>query len=102
MSSGNTLYFVKKGDHERVTLPDQKSATDLMYALNVLNCYEQVGKQELKGNKQELVLYEVTFLDKAIKVVGLSDAERVLHWMLIYGCTKVSITKLNKEEMQNE
>ena len=40
--SGNTLYFVKKGEHERVTLPDLKSASDLMYALNVLNCYEQV------------------------------------------------------------
>lgn len=96
MSSGNTLYFVKKGENERVTLPDQKSATDLMYALNVLNCYEQVGKQELVGNKQDLVLYEVAFLDKAIKVVGQTDAERVLHWMLKYGCHKVSIEKLEE------
>ena len=100
MSNGNTLYFVKKGDHERVTLPDSKSATDLMYALNVLNCYEQVGKQELIGNKQDLVLYEVTFLDKAIKVVGLTDAEKVLHWMMIYGCHKVSIEKYEEDSYQ--
>ena len=100
MSSGNTIYFVKKGENERVTLPDQKSATDLMYALNVLNCYEQVGKQELKGNKQELVLYEVCFLDKVIKVVGLTDAEKVAHWMLIYGCHKVSIEKYEEDSYQ--
>ena len=96
--SGNALYFVKKGDHERVTLPDAKSATDLMYALNVLNCYEQVGKQELIGNKQELVLYEVTFLDKAIKVVGLTDAEKVLHWLFTYGCNKVGIARFFETE----
>jgi len=100
MSSGNTIYIVKKGDRERVTLPDLKSAQDLMYALNVLNCYEQIGKQEITGNKQDLVLYEVAFLDKAIKVVGQTDAETVLHWMLMYGCHKVSIEKLEEEGYQ--
>ena len=98
--SGNTIYIVKKGEKERVTLPDIKSAQDLMYALNVLNCYEQVGKQEIAGNKQDLVLYEVSFLDKAVKVVGQTDAERVLHWMLLYGCHKVSIEKLEEESYQ--
>jgi hypothetical protein len=100
MSSGNTIYIVKKGDKERVTLPDMKSAQDLMYALNVLNCYESVGKQEITGNKQDLVLYEVIFLDKAIKVVGQTDAETVLHWMLTYGCNKVSIEKIREEGYQ--
>ena len=92
--SGNTIYIVKKGDRERVTLPDIKSAQDLMHALNVLNCYESVGKQEITGNKQDLVLYEVSFLDKAVKIVGQTDAELVLHWMFTYGCNKVTIEKL--------
>ena len=100
--SGNSIYTIKKGSTERVTVPDYKSALDLMYALNVLECYEPVAKQQIAGNKQDLELFEVCFLDKAIKVVGLSDAELVSHWMLTYGCTKVSIAKPNKEEIQNE
>ena len=48
--SGNTIYIVKKGEKERGTLPDIKSAQDLMYALNVLNCYEQVGKRREAEN----------------------------------------------------
>lgn len=100
MSNGNSIYIVRKGDKERVTLPDMKSAQDLMYALNVLNCYEPIGKQEITGNKQDLVLYEVAFLDKAIKVVGQTDAETVMHWMLMYGCHKVSIEKLEEDGYQ--
>ena len=92
--SGNTIYVVKKGDKERVTLPDLKSAQDLMHALNILNCYDSIGKQEITGNKQDLDLYEVTFIDKAVKVVGQTDAELVLHWMFTYGCKKVSIERL--------
>lgn len=91
---GNSIYVVKMGA-SRVTLPDSKSATDLMYALNVLDCFEPVSKQIINGNRQDLELYEVSFLDKNIKLVGISDAEKVLHWMLNYGCRKVSIEKLS-------
>ena len=91
--SGNSIYVVKMGS-QRVTLPDSKSATDLMFALNVLNCFEPVSKQIINGNRQDLELYEVTFLDKAVKLVGLNDAELVSHWMLFYGCKKVGIEKL--------
>lgn len=94
--SGNAIYVIKKGQ-ERVTLPDNKSAQDLMFALNVLDCYEPVSKQLINGNKMDLELYEICFLDRAVKVVGLSDAELVLHWMMIYGCSKVSIEKLAQE-----
>lgn len=100
--SGNSIYVIKKGNSEQVTVPDSKSAQDLMYALNVLDCFDPVAKQKITGNRQDLELYEVCFLDRAVKVVGLSDAERVAHWMLVYGCTKTSIEKLAKEEMQNE
>lgn len=93
--SGNAIYVIKKGQ-ERVTLPDNKSAQDLMYALNVLDCFEPISKQMINGNKMDLELYEVCFLDKAVKVVGLSDAERVLHWMMIYGCRKCSLEKLSE------
>jgi hypothetical protein len=92
--NGNTIFTVIKGNKERVTLPDKKSMQDLMYALNVLDCYEQLGKQEISGNRQDLEIYEVTFLDKAIKVVGQTDAQKVIDWMLTYGCTKVGIEKL--------
>ena len=98
--SGNTIYVVKKGEKERVTVPDVKSSQDLMYALNVLDCYEQVGRQVITGNKQDLVLFEVVFLDKAIKVVGQADAERVLHWMLTYGCNKVGIERLTEPNIE--
>ena len=94
--SGNSIYVVKKGD-ERVTLPDSKSAQDLMFALNVLDCYEPVTKQVINGNRQDLELFEVCFLDKAIKVVGLNDAEKVSHWMLSYGCGKTALERLDKE-----
>lgn len=95
--SGNTIYVVKKGERERVTLPDKKSAQDLMYALNVLDCYEPVARQTITGNKQDLELYEVSFLDRAVNIVGLTDAETVLHWMLSYGCRKVQIERLQNE-----
>jgi len=98
--SGNTIYIVKKGDRERVTLPDKKSAQDLMYALNVLDCYEPLTRQAITGNKQDLVLFEVTFLDKVVRVVGQTDAETVMHWMLLYGCHKVSIEKFEEEDFQ--
>lgn len=97
--SGNTIFIVTKGNIssqncERVTLPDKKSVQDLMNALNVLDCYEPIGKQEITGNRQDLEIYEVTFLDKAVKVVGQTDAELVLHWMFQYGCNKVAIERL--------
>ena len=93
---GNTIYVVKKGDFERVTTPDLKSAQDLMYALNILDCYDPISKQVITGNRQNLEIFEVTFLDRAVKVVGQTDAEMVLHWMLMYGCKKVGIEKIGE------
>ena len=100
--SGNTIFTVIKGGKDRVTLPDKKSMHDLMYALNVLDCYETLGKQEIKGNRQDLELFEVTFIDRAIKVVGKADAEKVIDWMLTYGCSKVGIEKLGVMENDRE
>ena len=92
--SGNTIFVVTKGNRERVTLPDKKSSQDLMYALNVLDCYEPVTRQVISGNRQDLDIYEVSFLDKAVKIVGQTDAETVLHWMFCHGCNKVTIERL--------
>ena len=92
----NTIYVVKKG-RQQVTLPNKESAIDLMYALNVLDCYEPITRQEIRGNREDLVLYEVGFLDKTIQAVGQSDAETIVHWMLTYGCKKIVVDKVAKE-----
>ena len=90
--NGSSIFVIQKGK-ERVTVPDKNSAVDLMYALNVLDCYEHITKQEIQGNREDLSLYHVAFMDKEILVVGQSDAEKVIHWMLVYGCDEVSIKK---------
>lgn len=90
------IYTVKKG-RDQVTLSNKESAIDLMYALNVLDCYEPISRQEIKGNKEDMRLYEVDFLGKTIQVVSQADAEKVVHWMLSYGCNKTAIERLIKE-----
>lgn len=95
--SGNAIYTVKKGK-EQVTLPNKISAVDLMYALNILDCYESITRQEIQGNKEDLQLYEVDFLGKTIQVVGQTDAEKVIHWLFTYGCKKVCVGKIEAED----
>ena len=99
--SGNSIFTVTKGKTERVTLPDRESAIDLMHALNVLDCYESVTRQEIQGNREDLVLYEVGFLGKNIKVVGQADCEKVIHWLFTYGCKKISAEKLVEKEIED-
>lgn len=99
--AGSSIFTVTKG-RERVTLPNKESAIDLMFALNVLDCYESITRQEIKGNREDLQLFEVDFLGKSIQVVGQSDCERIINWLFTYGCKKICVEKINKEEMQNE
>lgn len=99
--SGNSIFTVTKGKTERVTLPDRESAIDLMHALNVLDCYESVTRQEIQGNREDLIIYEVCFLGKNIRVVGQSDCEKVINWLFTYGCTKASIEKLSEKERED-
>lgn len=96
--SGNSIYTVTKNNEERVTLPDRESAVDLMHALNVLDCFESLTRQEIQGNREDLVLYEINFLGMCIKVVGQTDCEKVIHWLFTYGCTKISAEKIVKEK----
>lgn len=93
--SGNSIFTVTKG-RERVTLPNKESAVDLMYALNLLDCYESITRQEIKGNKEDLQLFEIEFLGKSIQVVGQTDCEKIVNWLFTYGCRKVSVQKLSK------
>lgn len=96
-----SVYVLQKGD-ERVSLADQKSLIDLANALFVLECTENVSRKQIKGNKQALDIYMVSFLDKHIKVIGLPDVERVTHWMLSFGCRKVSIALFTEEGGEEE
>ncbi len=88
-----SIHVIQKGG-ERVTVADKNSALSLINALAVLDCTEPVTKSIINGNKQELDAYEVKFLDNRVKVLTLGDAEKVLHWMLAFGCIKVGIEKL--------
>lgn len=99
--TGNSIFTVTKG-RERVTLPNKESAIDLMYALNLLDCYESITRQEIKGNREDLQLFEVDFLGKTIQVVGQSDCERIINWLFTYGCRKVSVEKLSQENKEDE
>ena len=94
--TGNSIFTVTKG-RERVTLPNKESAIDLMYALNLLDCYESITRQEIKGNREDLQLFDIDFLGKTIQVVGQGDCERIINWLFTYGCTKVSISKIAQE-----
>lgn len=87
------MHTIHKGS-ERVMLQDQASATDLILSLTVLGCTEALKNQFILGNKEQLEVYEVSFLDKHIKVLTQTDAEKVCHWMLDLGCQKTSIEKL--------
>lgn len=87
------MHTIHKGV-ERVMLQDQSSATDLILSLTVLGCTEALKNQFILGNKEQLEVYEVSFLDKHIKVLTQADAEKVCHWMLDLGCQKTSIEKL--------
>ena len=89
MNTG-TIYVVTKGG-ERVSLADKTSAIELINALALLDCTEPFSMTSINGNKQELPIFDTAFLDKHIKVLSMGDAERVIHWMLDFGCAKVSI-----------
>ena len=95
------MVIVNKG-MEKVSLPEQTDATDLIMALTVLGCSEPIKNQSIIGNKETVELFEVGFLDKHIRVIGSNDAERVMHWMLSLGCSKVVIQKLEKKEETEE
>ena len=91
------MYIVRKGE-TRISLPDKDSATGLIYALTVMGCSESLKTQHIIGHKENDDVFEVTFLDKAVKVLGQHDAEQVLSWMLTLGCHKASIEKLEADD----
>lgn len=95
------LFIVSKGN-TRIQLADKVSALHLVSTLAALECTEPITSSKISGCKDYGDVYEVCFLDKAIRIAGQREAEQVLNWMLTYGCSKVSIEKLSKEEIQNE
>ncbi len=96
-----SIYTISKGA-ERVTVADNQSALALTNALMTLDCTEPISKAIINGNRQELDVFEVCFLDKHIKVLTLQDAERVAHWALAFGCIKVSVAKVSHKDKKEE
>ena len=93
--TGN-LYHVARGSR-RIQLADKMSAIHLVSTLAVLGCTDPITSGNISGCKDFGTVYEVTFLDKAIKVAGQNDAETVASWMLSFGCKKVSIEKVEED-----
>lgn len=94
------LFIVSKGN-VRIQLTDKVSALHLVSTLAALECTEPITSSKISGCKDYGDVFEVCFLDKAIRIAGQREAEQVLNWMLTYGCAKVSITKLTQEDIEN-
>jgi len=92
------LFHVARGSR-RIQLADKMSAIHLVSTLAILGCTDPITSGKISGCKDYGRIYEVTFLDKSIKVAGQSDAETVADWMLSFGCKKVCIELLEDEDV---
>lgn len=86
----NVIYFLRKGN-ARVSLLDKESATDLVYILTTLGCTETFSTQYIRGSKETDELFEVSFMDKTIRVIGQQDSMTIANWMLTSGCKEVTV-----------
>ena len=94
------LYHVARGT-KRIQLVDKMSAIHLVSTLAILGCTDPITSGKISGCKDYGKIYEVSFLDKAIKVAGQNDAESVAKWMLGFGCKKVGIELVEDSESDN-
>ena len=95
------LYHVARGQR-RIQLADKMSAIHLVSTLAILGCTDPITSGKISGCKDYGKIYEVSFLDKAIKIAGQNDAETVADWMLSFGCKKVSIELLEDTDGDNQ
>lgn len=91
----NELFNVRRGD-KQVQLADKKSATELIYTLMVMGCTEPVNQSCIKGCKEFGCVYEVSYADRSVNVIGLNDAILVMRWMLEFGCSKAVVEKVGE------
>ena len=91
-----SIYTISKGS-EKVSLADKESAKALVAVLMDLDCTEPVSKTVINGNRQQLARYEITFDDKSLKALSLADDEKIMHWLLGFGLTKISIERLRDD-----
>lgn len=91
------LYHVARGN-KRIQLVDKMSAIHLVSTLAILGCTDPITSGKISGCKDYGKVYEVTFLDKSIKIAGQNDAETVASWMLSFGCKKVTIENIEDSE----
>lgn len=91
------LFHVARGQR-RIQLVDKMSAIHLVSTLAILGCTDPITSGKISGCKDYGEIFEVTFLDKSIKIAGQSDAETVASWMLGFGCKKVCIERIEDAE----
>lgn len=91
------LFHVARGT-KRVQLADKMSAIHLVSTLTILGCSDPLTSGMISGCKDFGRIYEVTFLDKSIRVAGQNDAETIANWMLGFGCKKVTIELIEDAE----
>lgn len=94
------LYHVARGT-KRIQLADKVSAIYLVSTLAILGCTDPITSGKISGCKDYGKIYEVSFLDKSIKIAGQTDAETVANWMLSFGCKKVVIELLEGDYAEN-
>lgn len=87
------LFNVARGNR-RISLTDKMSAIHLVSTLAILGCSDPITSSKISGCKDYGTVYEVSFLDKVVKVAGQSDAETVANWMLSFGCKRVTIERV--------
>lgn len=96
-----SIYVLQKGE-ERVQLADNASLITLANALFVMDCAEYISKKKITGNKQNLEVFEIAFCDNRIRVIGMADVEKIVHWMLSYGCYQMCVEKVEENNEQVE
>ena len=62
-------------------------------AMLISGCTDLISQKEIKGHKPATDIFKVSFMDKTVSVLGQTDVEKVINWMLSFGCTKIAIER---------
>ena len=95
------LFHVARGA-KRIQLADKMSAINLVSTLAILGCTDPLTSGKISGCKDYGKIFEVSFLDKNIRVAGQNDAETVASWMLSFGCKKIGIELLEDADVEDK
>ena len=91
------MFILTKG-LEQVALRDEDSVRLLSYALSDYNCPEAISRKMIIGSEPLTENYTVSFDEKNIVTISVSDALTVASWMFTLGVLSISITKEGENE----